>query len=299
MFEAARDGDTSACPCLLPKPHIGGGLTPPVSPTVEANGLGLARGGDPTTCIGDPTPNFVIPGAATVEVNGRPAARRTALTFHQGPAGERGELLHGSANVLIGGPSAGIGLGQVGSGTAMCEAVKAGRSKPGKAHQSYSNCGIEATRQIIQQATGSTITEDELFDEALREGDCTRETGKPTEAENRYRSGGTTNANREAIAARHGVSLHHQAQTMDNIAQAVAEGRGVISSNLAKTLWDSPQGGAHAVVVTGMEFDAEGRCTVIYNDTSGQCGARVDASRFERSLLPGCQLDVTDAPIYP
>ena len=292
MFEAARDGDTSACPCLLPKPHVGGGLVPPVSGTVEANGYGLARGADQTGCIGDPAPNFVITGSATVEVNGRPAARRTALTLHPGPDGARGVLLHGSSDVFIGGPSGGAALGDVGGGERMCQAVKATRATPGRDSQSYNNCGIESTRQIIQRATGSTIGEDELLSEALWHGlakqGCTT-----------WHCGGSYPRNWEDLAERHGVGMHRERQTMDNLAQAVAEGKGVITAHDVSVLWGEPNKGAHAVVVTGVEYDEDGRPkTVIYNDSGqGQCSARLDAGTFEKSFIKQFPMAVTDAPL--
>lgn len=294
MTAATRVGDTHDCRCVTPGPHLGGALVEPASPNVEANGRDLGRGADPLTCVGGPAPNFLVTGAASVEVNGRLAARKGERTLHPGPQGHGGIVRQGSDNVEIGGPSGGATLGAVGAGNAMCEGAKAGRNRPGNNRQSYENCGIEAARQLINQATGKGLTEDELLDDAVAHGEA-----RP--AENGVTKGPSRSDWRTTLAQRNGLPMHEEPQNMDTLAQAVAEGKGVITSHTVSKLWGPKYGDTgHAVVVTGMEFDAEGRPkTVFYNDTGmGECGATRTAEEFEASFQERSRMNVTDHPIY-
>ena len=87
---------------------------------------------------------------------------------------------------------------------------------------------------------------------------------------------------------------------MANIERAVAQGRGVITSHNAGQLWGTAQTGGHAVVVTGIEYDSDGNPTRVFiNDTgNGQCMNPVPAERFQNSLRPGRDINVTDNPIW-
>jgi phosphoribosyl-AMP cyclohydrolase len=87
---------------------------------------------------------------------------------------------------------------------------------------------------------------------------------------------------------------------MQNIAQAVAERRGVITSHDVAVLWGGAQSGGHAVAVTGAKYDADGNLAqVIINDTGqGQGGRSVPAAQFESSLRPGRDANVTDSPVW-
>jgi phosphoribosyl-AMP cyclohydrolase len=87
---------------------------------------------------------------------------------------------------------------------------------------------------------------------------------------------------------------------MANIETAVSEGRGVVTCHEAGRLWGTNQQGGHAVLVTGIEYDADGNPqTVFINDTgTGNCMDAIPASRFENSFQQGFDLNVTSNPIW-
>lgn len=298
MPEAARVDDKHACPCPAPQAHVGGPIDPPASPTVETNSRHAARATDTLTCTAVSLKNFIVTGASTVLIDGKMAARKTDFTLHPGP----GKIVEGSADVEIGGPRGGATLGNTDQGEQMCQNARAGRHTPGAIGQSYQNCGVESTRQIINQATGGTITEDQLLDEALANGDADTEyKGKwPFRQVDRANSGGTYDRSWPAIAGRHGVGMHTETQNLSNLGQAVAEGKGVVTAHDVAVLWGNGQSGGHAITVTGIEFDDNGQPkTVIYNDTGwGICSARLPAAQFQQSFLGGFKMGVTDREIF-
>jgi hypothetical protein len=124
--------------------------------------------------------------------------------------------------------------------------------------------------------------------------------GDASQQGTRFASGGTDPAGRQAILAANGVPSSLQPGTMENITQAVAEHRGVISSHEVAVLWGPGQSGGHAVAVTGAQYDSNGNLThVIINDTGqGQGGRAVPASQYAGSLRPGRDANVTNDPIW-
>lgn len=297
MPDAARVDDDHACPCPTPQAHVGGPIDSPASTNVETNSKGAARATDTLTCTPVNLKNFIVTGSPTVEINGKMAARKTDFTMHPGP----GTITVGSPNVEIGGGVAGATLGDPDEAGARCRAMAAGRTS-NSTQQSYNNCGIESSRQLINQA-GGNMTEDQLFDWALDNGHATRETtGKwPNRQTDRFPSGGTHPDGRNEILNQNGVPAHTQTQSMQNIQQAVAENRGVITSHEAGILWGDPNvNGGHAIVTTGMEYDANGNLVnVIVNDTgTGECQKSIPAAQYEQSLRPGRDINVTDNPIW-
>lgn len=289
MPRAARVRDLHLCPAFTPLPHIGGPIQSPASSNVETNSLGAARLTDELKCIVPGLANFIVTGSATVEINGKLAARQWDKTMHPGP----GTILTGSGNVDIGGARAGGIVGEVDNAAAQCQAAAAGRNS-GAVQQSYNNCGVESARQLINR-NGNPIGEEDLLNAAQASGDAATE---PT----RFASGGTGPDGRENILDSHGVPSHQVSQGLNNITQNVAEGRGVITSHDAGILWNDARynGGGHAIVPTGMEYDADGKLVnVIVNDTGqGQCAQRIPADQFENSLRPGRPVNVTDDPIW-
>jgi uncharacterized Zn-binding protein involved in type VI secretion len=287
MSGAARVGDNHICPAVSGGPHTGGAILPPCSTNVFTNGLPQARASDKLLCA-VPAPNFIVTGSASVFVNGLPAARMLDMTMHPPP----GQIMVGSIDVTIGGPPMGATLGNPAAGAAAFQAAAAGRTSGGT-QQSYQNCGVESTRQLINQATGASITEDALLSSSLSAGHAVQE---PSLAD----SGGTSPTSRSAILAENGVASNLQPATMDNIVQAVAERRGVVTSHEVLHLWGGPQSGSHAIVVTGVEFNSAGNvANVIINDTgTGQGSRSVPAAQYQRSLLPGRQANVTANPIW-
>ena len=289
MPEAARVGDNHVCNMVDPSgtPHVGGPVLPTGSPMVLTNGLAQARGTDKLTCA-VPAPDFIVTGAGSVLVDGLPAARKTDRTMHAPP----GQIMLGSPDVLIGGPTVGVTLGNPTAGNAACNAAAAGRTS-GSTQQSYNNCGVESSRQIINQATGASIREDALLDSAMRNGDADQE-------RRHFDSGGTSPSERQSILARNGVPSTLQPNTMANITQAIAERRGVITSHDVAVLWGPGNSGGHAVLVTGLQYDQNGNLVnVIINDTgTGNCQNSIPATQFQNSLRSGRDVNVTTNPIW-
>lgn len=287
MPPAARLLDMHQCNMSTgPVPHTGGPILSPNSTTVLTGFLPQARATDKCLCVGPP--DFIVTGSGSVLVDGLNAARKTDRTMHQ-PAGT---IMAGLASVDIGGPTVGVSLGGGAAALAACTEAGTGRTS-GSVSQSYNNCGVESSRQIINQATGAGVSEDALLDESLREGDADDE-------RRRVESGGTSPDGRRNILARNGVPSHLEDANMGNISQAVAEGRGVITSHEVATLWANGQSGGHAIVVTGMTYDANGNLvSVTMNDTGlGKCGRTISAAQYQNSLRPGRAANVTDNKVW-
>lgn len=84
-------------------------------------------------------------------------------------------------------------------------------------YQTYGNCGVESSGQIINQASGANISEDALLGNAidgrLRPGQC-----------------GAFAEDRQNILTANGVPSTTMPTTPDNIAMAMSRGQGVIVS---------------------------------------------------------------------
>jgi uncharacterized Zn-binding protein involved in type VI secretion len=289
MSAAARNDEPHFCPAHGESP-----LFTLSDGHVRTNSRAQARGSDRAECKGPP--DFIVTGSGTVAINSRPAARQADKTMHQGM------IIIGSGNVFIGGPTVGVTLGNPGAGKNACAAAAAGRAPPPgtkyppghpregqqiaghTTQQSYNNCGIESSRIIINQATGKKLSEDELYDWAVdhNDSDASKKLRK------RYHGGGVYDWQMQDILKQHGVEATQERQTMDTLAQAVAEGKGVITSHRADILWDrKDQQGAHAIGITGMVYGPDGQLVgVITLDTGlGDCAAAIPADRFKRSLL--------------
>ena len=192
-----------------------------------------------------------------------------------------GVIVSGCPTVLIGDASTGATLGNLSTATTVF---------PGQ--QNFNNCGIQSAQQIVRQSTGNNVSENDMFNRALMKGWA--DSGTPP--------GGTSPDTRQKILADRGVKSHLEPQTMENITQDVAEGRGVITSHDAGILWNDPRyvGSGHAVVVTGLKYDKDGKLEkVIINDTGdGQAGKEIPAKQFQDSLRPNRDINVTDDPIW-
>jgi uncharacterized Zn-binding protein involved in type VI secretion len=287
---AARVGDLHTCPKVEPGPvpHVGGPILPPGAATVLIGGMAAARLNDPMTCVGPP--DKIAAGAFPVPIAKNPAARQTDQSAHGGL-------------IAIGCPTVLIGLsgtaGNVRVGTAMCNAAANGRTS-GTTQQSYNNCGVESSRQVINQATGGGLTEDGLLQSAINAGNANGTPGSPPV----FADGGTGPAGRQAILAANGVPSTVATTTAENLGVALGRGQGVIASVDAAKLWGppTPAGSLHAITVTGVEYDDAGnRTKVIINDTgTGQCGQEVDPATFDQAVAahPASRLNVTDNPVF-
>ena len=93
---AARVGDMHTCPMVTGTvPHVGGPILPPGAPTVLIGGKPAARVGDMCTCVGPA--DAIVAGSSSVRIAGKPAARVGDATAHGGV------VVAGLATVLIGG----------------------------------------------------------------------------------------------------------------------------------------------------------------------------------------------------
>jgi uncharacterized Zn-binding protein involved in type VI secretion len=291
---AARVGDAHECPAVtVIIPHVGGPVLGPGAATVLVGGEPGARIGDPCFCLGPA--DAIVKGAMPVRMINMPAARISDLTAHGG-------------NIIVGCPTVLIGLagisGNVLAGKKICAAMKAGRNpapgalgpggqqlQPNTAGQSYNNCGIEVSRQIITQSTGQSPTQEQLFNGAQSNGWATSVPGNP------YASGGTVPAGRQSIMGQppYNVQTTQVPPTMGNLETAVSEGKGVSTDVWASNLptWAgqnlAPNTGAHNLLVTGVEYDDNGNpINVIINDTGmGQCGVSIPYAQFQAALIGG------------
>lgn len=283
MPGAARVGDLHVCSL-----HVGGPVLPLGSTDVVANGLPMARATDLLACGGPgAAPDVIVTGSTTVVINGLPAARQLDFTMHGA-----GQVVVGSLDVLIGGSTVGVELGNVGAAEARFFSIAEERNSK-RIQQSYGNCGIEAARQIIAQATGNTISEDGLLNDAIKHGEAVNTTDT-------RKLGGSWAPTLRSLLERHFVASSLAPNELSTIVQAVAEGKGVISIHEAAVLWDTNQSGSHAVVPTGLTYNEAGELeTVIINDTgTGQASRHVPAKQFKYSLISGDKANVTDAPIW-
>lgn len=285
--EAARVGDQHDCP-----QHKGGGpIDPPGAQTVNIGGQPAARMNDMASCQGRPQ-DKIITGSFTVCIEGQPAARVSDKTAHGGV------IISGCGTVLIGlSGTAGNVLG----GTSMCAAAASGR-KSGSTQQSYSNCGVESCRQIINKANGTNISEDAFLQNAINNNLAQ---GVPGQAPTSW-DGGVSLSDIQQILGNNGVPASQQNATPENTGIALSRGQGVIAALDAYYIWQPrsavKQSLPHAVLVTGIEYDDKGnRTAIIINDTgTGNCGQRIAVSDYDQAIaaISGSLITTTNNPIW-
>lgn len=296
---AARLGDGIICaipqatPAALPHaPPPGLPIIPPCAASVLIGGQPAARVGDMSLCVAPvPTPNPILRGSFTVPIMGMPAARLSDSGTHPG------SLIAPPCcpTVLIG--LAGV-AGNVFVGTQICNAAASGRGS-GSTSQSYNNCGVESSRQIINQATGTNLSENQLLNQAITAGIANGTPGSPPVLAN----GGTDPFTRQTLLANNGVASTVVATTPDAMGTALAQGRGVIVGVDIAPVWGppTPPGSGHAMMVTGVEYDDAGNRThVIVNDTgNGNCGSRIPAATFDQAVNAWpSKLNITNNPVF-
>jgi len=285
--EAARVGDRHDCP------KHGGGPIVTGSTNVFVNSTPFAHVADRASC-GGPS-DYLVTGAAKVTVNGKKASRVTSHCMHGG------KVAAGSPNVLVGGPEAGGTLGNPDAAKRACKDLSQGRVKqPGQNpdQQDFSNCGIESSRLLMHQATGSNVGEIPLLDQAIALGDASvhKENGITTSM-----GGSTLNGQRDLLS-KNGVATQSVAATQDNISQAVADGQGVISHHDVGPLWQTTQKGGHAINATGLNYDDNGNLKSVTTVDSGvgSCARDVPAGDYFQSMDVGGFKNaiVTSTPIW-
>jgi|GEM_PF-1724925 len=202
---------------------------------------------------------------------------------------------------------------------------RAGKKKPGNAkkraaaakaiwpgQQSYNNCGVMSSAQIIGQATGTVPNEDTITRRAIDQGWA----GSPNVIGPNdpipFAAGGTSSTDRQSIMNDAGVPSTIAPYSREALAQALWDRKGVVA-NLhtdGASWWKNSDGtsrgsGFHAIIITDGVYDKKGRLTsIIINDTGvGMQGKVVSIEDFEKSVAargnnPG-QLNITNNPIWP
>jgi len=279
VYPAARVGDMQKCSMVeqvgvATIPHVGGPILPPGASTVLIGGKPAARAGDKSLCVPAAKPNTITEGAPFVQIEGKAAARWCDRLEHGA-----NHINDGCLTVLIG--DAGL-AGNVRVGTIMCEAAAAGRES-GKKHQSYHNCAVESARMIINQATGRNVTEKDLLQWALDNGYASRNSAtriklptSPPGTAPTFHDGGMSAIGTMNTLALYGVVSTIQTNSLENLKTALSNGKGVIANIDAHHLPNrkAPPGSLHSVTVTGIEYGGTGNVvSVIINDTGrGICG---------------------------
>jgi hypothetical protein len=151
--------------------------------------------------------------------------------------------------------------------------------------QTGMNCALQSSQQIIRASNGKNLTEAQMIASGTTSANYNPKTG--------------TNANRVPdVLKAEGVKAKNMPNKPTEIQSALAEGKGVISAHDAGKLWGNKATGGHAVHVTSVVKDANGKVThYVINDTgTGHVGRKVTAAQYEGSLLKA-PATVTENPI--
>jgi hypothetical protein len=166
---------------------------------------------------------------------------------------------------------------------------------------------VESARQIINRARTNAgqapLDETEVLDGpdgAIANGEAS------ADADNAGHGASSISDNQRTLE-RNGVPAQvvdggSEDDTVGRIAQATAEGRGVITEHDAGRLWGDDTEGGHAITVVGVQFDEHGQPSqIIANDTGRadqNCWVHYPVDRFRDSLKPGGTMVITDEPIW-
>lgn len=318
---AARSAiDFSLCPA-----HGAGILMPmPTGKLVLINKMFAAKGKDLVGCAGGPV-DYIITGAKDVLINGQPGARLTSKTLHQAV------VMGLSTNVLYGGASGGVTLGNPDEAAKMCENARRGRAGGGLRQSYGQNCGCECARMLLNKVNGTSATEEEYLKCQEKNGNASEEYLKwkkehpgrkdPPDPDPRGNSDADQRerqlANDPPCAGTGGIPSHQIPQAVQGeggrrevspeMQSAVANGQGVIANTTIDTVGNGtqePGGGNHSVIVSGMTYDGDGKLqSVTVVDTGhGNCAKVVPADKFARSLGkpgdPKATANATDKPVF-
>jgi hypothetical protein len=121
----------------------------------------------------------------------------------------------------------------------------------------------------------------------------------------RREAGGTLPDQQRRVLDRHGIATDEVPQDpsdpehMKQLEGAVGRGQGVLVGVHAGPLWGTGDTGGHAVLVTGVEYDAQGNVVgYVTNDTAKGCGRRVTRDQLRGALKPELKATVTRDPIW-
>ena len=164
-------------------------------------------------------------------------------------------------------------------------------SKQGKVIGYQHTCGIVSCVNILRLAGRTITSEKELVYYAIQNGPLCR-----------INHGGTNPQNRKDILSAFGIESELKPSSIDNIAQYVEDGRGVIISVYAGKLWNRPcfYTSLHAVIVTSVQRSPSGDLEGFFLCDSGTLGK--DNARFYSAVhleqaLSGRDMNVTTSII--
>lgn len=156
-------------------------------------------------------------------------------------------------------------------------------------------CGLVSCVNILRLAGRTETTEEEVVSFALHYRLCAASLDPDS-------NGGTNFVQRRSILQCFGLESELKMPSIEGIAQYVSEGRGVIVSVDAGMLWQNPRflNGLHAIVVTSVKTDPEGKPLGFYICDSGSGNddsARYCDAEFLGAALSGQPMNVTTAII--
>jgi len=161
-------------------------------------------------------------------------------------------------------------------------------------HQSYNDCGLEASRQVVEQVKGKLdMSERQFMDNAI--ATCTVDD-----------DGGANALDRQCVMQQYGVRSTVEKADITNVDAALRDGKGVIVTADSKLLWgmqgiSSQQGVPHAVLLTNGIYDDTGKMTGVWvNDTGIGQRYPMSTDDLATALKSGTgKMNVTDNPIWP
>lgn len=171
-------------------------------------------------------------------------------------------------------------------------------SNQGKMKDFQGTCGLVSVGNILRLA-GYPATEEELVTYAS--------TTLSYDSQKKYlcetdslpeNNGGTNMYDRQKILSHFGVASEFREATIDNIAEAVSEGRGVIISVYSPMLYYGKEDkkGTHAIAVTSVKKDRNGNICGFYvcdSGTGGVDNAKYYTKEAIENSLTGRPLNVT------
>ncbi|HEX7636769.1 MAG TPA: hypothetical protein VF457_00100 [Burkholderiaceae bacterium] len=169
--------------------------------------------------------------------------------------------------------------------------------------QSYQNCGLQSSRQVIDQAKGKLgKSELQFMDDAIASCGVDRAANHPAD------SGASTAVSRQCVMKQYGVPSSVEPATVANVDAALRDRKGIIMSSSSDVLWSTQGiaqgaggGGLHAVVITNGLYDTDGKMTGVHiNDTGTGTQYTLTTAQLKDCLDSGSgKLNVTDVPIWP
>ena len=160
-------------------------------------------------------------------------------------------------------------------------------SSQGKVDDFLGTCGLVSCVNVLRMAN-VYITEQEMVTYASTRNLCTI-------GESEFTNGGTTNSQRQDLLSNYGLETELREATIDNIAVAVREGRGVIASVYAGQLYNgsSNMRDFHAVTITSVTTDGNGEIIGFHICDSNERPSNFYTTAEVEEALTGRQLNVT------